>query len=203
MRLSLFLLTLMLPFLSIGQKAFISKQNAFYLGLVNPLQIDKGNFLCENLVIKSDRGEVYSDNCTFKFYSEIPGPVHFTVYKKTTTGLEKLEEADFKMKWFDKPVFRIAYGMARVPLFEIKRQDTVSIVCQNLEYKIKKFRMLALFKASNTFKTVTNFGGKLSNEAKDLFSQLKLEDSVTFDSIIAIDPNGKEVNISSSTITVY
>ena len=203
MKLSLFLYTLLLPFLSIGQKAFISKQNEFYLGVINPLQILKGNLPCENLVIKSDHGEVYTDNCTFKFYSEIPGPVHFTVYKKTTTGLEKLEEADFKMKWFDKPVFSIAYGMARVPLFEIKRQDTVSIVCQNLEYKIKKFRMLALFNASNTFKTVLNFGGQLSNEAKDLFNQLKLEDSVTFDSIIAIDPNGKEVNISSSTITVY
>ena len=203
MKLSLFLLTLLLPFLSIGQKAFISKQNAFYLGVVNPLQIDKGNLLCENLVIKSDHGEVYTDNCTFKFYSEVPGPVHFTVYKKTTTGLKKLEEADFKMKWFDKPVFRIAYGMARVPLFEIKRQDTVSVVCQNLEYKIKKFSIQALFNASGTFKTSTNFGGKLSNEAKDLFSQLKLEDSVTFDSIIAIDPNGKEVNISSTTLTVY
>ena len=63
--------------------------------------------------------------------------------------------------------------------------------------------MLAFFKASNTFKTVTDFDGKLSNEAKDLFSQLELEDSVTFDSIIAIDPNGQEVNISSSTFTVY
>ena len=203
MRLSLFLLTLLLPFLSVGQKAFISKQNAFYLGVVNPLQILKGNLPCENLVIKSDRGEVYVDNCTFKFYSEIPGPVHFTVYKKTTKGLKKLEEADFKMKWFDKPVFWIAYGRARVPLFEIKRQDTVSIICGNLKYKVKEFRMLAIFKASNTFKTVTNFGGKLSNEAKDLFSLLELEDSVTFDSIIAIDPNGKEVNISSSTFTVY
>ena len=203
MRPSMFLLTLLFPLLSIGQKAFISKQNAFYLGRVNPLQIDKGNLQCENLVIKSDHGEVYTDNCTFKFYSEIPGPVHFTVYKKTTAGLKKLEEADFKMKWFDKPVFRIAYGMARVPLFEIKRQDTVDVVCGNLKYKVKEFRMLAFFKASSTFKTVTNFGGKLSNEAKDLFSQLKLEDSVTFDSIIAIDPYGKEVNISSSTITVY
>ena len=203
MKLSLFLLILLLPFLSIGQQAFISKQNAFYLGVVNPLQIDKGNLPCENLVIKSDHGEVYVDNCTFKFYSEIPGRVHFTVYKKTNTGLKKLEEVDFKMKWFDKPVFRIVYGMARVPLFEIKRQDTVSVVCGNLKYKVKEFRMLALFKASNTFKTVTNFGGKLSNKAKDLFSQLKLEDSVTFDSIIAIDLNGKEINISSTTSTVY
>ena len=203
MRLSPFLLTLLLPLLSIVQKTFISKQNAFYLGVINPLQVLKGNFPCKNLVIKSDHGEVYVDNCTFKFYSEIPGPVHFTVYKKTTTGLKKLEEVDFKMKWFDKPVFRIVYGMARVPLFEIKRQDTVSVVCGNLKYKVKEFRMLALFKASNTFKTVTNFGGKLSNEAKDLFSQLKLEDSVTFDSIIAIDPNGKEINISSTTSTVY
>ena len=198
-----FFFSLLFPFLSISQKVFISKQNELYLGVINPLQILKGNLPCENLVIKSDHGEVYSDNCTFKFYSENPGTVHFTVYKKTTTGLKKLEEADFKMKWFDKPVFRIVYGMARVPLFEIKRQDTVSVVCGNLKYKVKKFRMLALFKASNTFKTSTNFGGKLSNEAKDLFSQLKLEDSVTFDSIIAIDPNGKEVNISSSTITVY
>ena len=203
MRLSPFLLTLLLPLLSIGQKTFISKQNAFYLGVINPLQVLKGNFPCKNLVIKSDHGEVYVDNCTFKFYSEIPGRVHFTVYKKTTTGLKKLEEVDFKMKWFDKPVFRIVYGMARVPLFEIKRQDTVSVVCGNLKYKVKEFRMLAFFKASNTFKTVTNFGGKLSNEAKDLFSQLKLEDSVTFDSIVAIDPNGKEVNISSTTLTVY
>ena len=203
MRPSVFLLTILLPFLSVGQKAFISKQNAFYLGVVNPLQILKGNLPCEYLVIKSDHGEVYVDNCTFKFYSEIPGPVHFTVYKKTTRGLKKLEEAAFKMKWFDKPVFWIAYGRARVPLFEIKRQDTVSIICGNLKYKVKEFRMLAFFKASNTFKTVTNFGGKLSNEAKDLFSQLELEDSVTFDSIIAIDPNGKEVNISSSTFTVY
>ena len=107
------------------------------------------------------------------------------------------------MKWFDKPVFRIAHGMARVPLLEIIRQDTVSVVCGNLKYKVKQFSILALFKVSNTFKTVTNFGGKLSNEAKDLFSQLKLEDSVTFDSIIAIDPNGKEVNISSTSITVH
>ena len=198
-----FFFSFLLPFLSIGQKAFISKQNEFYLGVINPLQILKGNLPCENLVIKSDHGEVYSDNCTFKFYSEIPGPVHFTVYKKTTAGLKKLEEADFKMKWFDKPVFRIAYRMARTPLFEIKRQDAVSVVCGNLKYKVKQFGILTLFKALNTFKTVTNFGGKLSNEAKDLFSQLKLEDSVTFDSIIAIDPNGKEVNISSSTITVY
>ena len=176
MKLSLFLLTLLLPFLSTGQQAFISKQNAFYLGVINPLQIDKGNLQCKNLVVKSNHGEVYSDNCTFKFYSEIPGPVHFTVYKKTTTGLEKLEEADFKMKWFDKPVFRIAYGMARVHLLEIIRQDTVSVVCGNLKYKVKEFKMQALFKAQNTFKTSTNFGGKLSNEAKDLFSQLKLED---------------------------
>ena len=107
------------------------------------------------------------------------------------------------MKWFDKPVFRIAYGIARVSLLEIKRQDTVSVICGNLKYIVKEFRVLAFFKASNTFKTVTNFGGQLSNEAKDLFSQLKLEDSVTFDSIIAIDPHGKEVNISYSTITVY
>ena len=105
MRLSPFLLTLLLPLLSIGQKTFISKQNAFYLGVINPLQVLKGNFPCKNLVIKSDHGEVYTNNCTFKFYSEIPGPVHFTVYKKTTAGLKKLEEADFKMKWFDKPVF--------------------------------------------------------------------------------------------------
>ena len=82
MKLSLYFLILLLPFLSIGQQAFISKQNAFYLGVVNPLQILKGNLPCENLVIKSDHGEVYSDNCTFKFYSEISGPVHFTVYKK-------------------------------------------------------------------------------------------------------------------------
>lgn len=203
MRLSLFLLILLFPLLSIGQKSFISKQNAFYLGVVNPLKILKGNLPCKNLVIKSDHGEVYADNCTFKFYSEIPGPVHFTVYEKTSAGLKKLEEADFKMKWFDKPVFRIAYGMARVPLFEIKRQDTVSVVCQNLEYKIKKFSIQALYNASGTFKTVTNFGGKLSSEAKALFSQLKLEDSFTVYSIIAIDPNGKEVNISSSTFTVY
>ena len=174
MRLSLFLLTLLLPFLSIGQKAFISKQNELCLGVINPLQIDKGNLQCKNLVVKSNHGEVYSDNCTFKFYSEIPGPVHFTVYKKTTTGLKKLEEADFKMKWFDKPVFKIGYGMARAPLLEIKRQDTVSVVCGNLKYKVKEFRMQVFFKASNTFKTVTNFGGKLSSEAKDLFSQLKL-----------------------------
>ena len=198
-----FFFSFLLPFLSIGQKAFVFKQNELYLGVINPLQIDKGNLQCKNLVVKSDHGEVYSDNCTFKFYSEIPGPVHFTVYKKTTAGFKKLEEADFKMKWFDKPVFRIAYGMSRVPLFEIIRQDTVSVVCGNLKYILKEFRIMALFKASNTFKTIINFGGKLSNEAKDLFSQLKLEDSVTFDSIVGIDPNGKEVNISSTTLTVY
>ena len=55
MRPSMFLLTLLFPLLSISQKAFISKQNAFYLGVVNPLQIDKGNLQCENLVIKSDQ----------------------------------------------------------------------------------------------------------------------------------------------------
>ena len=203
MRLSLFLLTLLFPLLSIGQKAFISKQNTFYLGVVNPLQIDKIKLPCESLVIKSDHGEVYTDDCTFKFYSEIFGSVHFSVYEKTTAGLKKLEETDFKMKAFEKPLFRIANGMARVPLFEIKRQDTVSVVCGNLKYKVKEFRMLALFKASNTFKTVTNFGGNLSNETRELFHQLKLEDSLTFDSIVAIDPNGKEVNICSTTLTVH
>ena len=89
MKLSLFLLILLLPFLSIGQKAFVFKQNELYLGVINPLQIDKGNLQCKNLVIKSDHGEVYSDNCTFKFYSENPGTVHFNVYEKTTTGLKK------------------------------------------------------------------------------------------------------------------
>jgi hypothetical protein len=84
LRQCLFLLALLLPFLSIGQKTLILKQNRLYLGVVNPLQILKGNLPCENLVIKSDHGQVHSDNYTFKFYSEIPGPVHFTVYEKTS-----------------------------------------------------------------------------------------------------------------------
>ena len=114
-----------------------------------------------------------------------------------------MNETDFKVRFLEKPTFKIGFGLARVPLFEIKRQDTVSVICGRQNYKVKEFQLVAFFRETNTFKIVKNYGAKLSDDAKRLFDQLKLEDSVTFDSIISTDSKGNDIHVSPSTITVH
>ena len=181
----------------------ISRQNQFYLGFMNSLEVNKNTFPCGKIVIESDHGEVYNDGCDYKFYSEIGGTIHFIAYEKTDTGLKKIDEADFKMKWLDKPYFKIGSGKARAPRYEILKQNAVSIECGNLKYGIKSFTVTVLFRQTNTFKTVTNISEKLNDETKSLFQQLKPEDSISFGPIFATDPNGKDIYISGTTLTVY
>ena len=102
----------------------------------------------------------------------------------------------------EQPVFWITYGQSRLPLFELKRQDTVAIESFNVKYKVKEFTAIFLFRESETFKTVYNKSEKINTITKSLINKMKPEDSIIFQSIVAIKPNGEEVNISSRTFTV-
>lgn len=203
----LILLFLAISSLSIAQNISITTaQDVLYARIDNSLKVSVDNIPCSSLVLKADKGEIYRNECQFTFYSGYFGKVLITIYKQANDELVKLGESVFIVKQLPKPIIKIGIGMSRMPLVEFRNQDYARIEMidfSEIKYKLQKFTVTVLYKESNTFNTITNTGSKFSDSTKKMFSALKPNDIIILDGILALDPNGKDVDIEPRMLGVY
>lgn len=186
------------------------KNNVFYLGLDNPITVTVENCSCNDLVVKTDNGEVTGKGCQLIFRGKEYGRAAIMVYKKAGNKLKEIGSNAFRVKKIPPPVFRIGpYGHS----YDRKAR---SVVMANQQYvraeldgfdfdarfAIDSFWVKIFYNDSCKTKSFFNTTGKISQAVLDAFSVLKEEDVVIFHKIYAKGPDGLQWQLDPLILTI-
>ena len=190
------------------------KFNIAYLGVDNPISIAVENCPCNSIVLVIENGTVTGKNCQYVFQGKEVGAAYITIYKKSAKNLLKVGKYAFRVKRIPAPVFKIGpYGSdyesdstRKVQKVVLAGQQFVraDIECCGFDAKatIKSFSVKIFCADSAKSNIFFNETGKINEQIRNAFSELKKEDVVFFHKIFAIGPDGLQWELNPVILTI-
>ena len=204
MKNSILILFLIITFSSFGQKFTISatRQNIFYKGLDNPIEVVIEDTKCDNISVSTTNGKIekYND-CSYILRADSIGKANISVYRKNKKDSIFLGAYQFKVIDIPNPTPRLAdkkNGEIDKNLLLALKSISTSIDGFDIDITIhiKSYSVFIVWSNDSiTYKEIN--GNKFTDELKDEFKKLKSGDRVYFVDIIAVLPDGKDRYLNS------
>lgn len=182
------------------------RMNVLYAGLNNPITIAVENNSNKSLLVKATNGKVTVDDGQYSFRSDSIGVTEIIVYKRSKAKLIRLGSAFFRVKGLPLPTFKIGSGRPVVTKMELANQEYVRSELDNFDidarFAIDSFTVCIVPNDSCRYASVKNIGGKINDEIRNGFNQLKENDVVIFKKIFAKGPDNISIELLPVMITI-
>ncbi len=182
------------------------KMNVLYVGVDNPITIVAESTDCSKIKLTAKNVTLSGRDCKYVARVENEGNASITVTYKVN-GKIKNTIGEFRVKHLPIPIFKVGTGQKRLPLFALKAQEFVRADLENTDidvnFSIDSFSVSIFSKETSTYKKVKNVGNKISDEVKQLFETLKLEDEILFKDIYSHKLDGEVFMLEPILMTVY
>jgi hypothetical protein len=182
------------------------KENVLYVGVENPLTIAAENCPCNKMVVKSNTGTLTGAGCSYIFKSNQVGSADFTVYRKNGRLLKKIETSVFRVKNLPLPVFKIGPSVDGMMAPKLAVQEYVRADLDGFDidarFQVTSFNVSIYSYDTCKIQHFKNTGNKISDELRTAFSLLKDNDSIIFNEIIAVGPDGQNQKLAPLYLTI-
>jgi hypothetical protein len=162
-----------------------------YLGMDNPLYLCSSSTDLSNIELKTDNGKIdKNDGSLFYFRPAFIGRAKIRVFKKG----KEVADFNFIVQKLLPNIILENYKGDSIPINSIPfliglRAEFTNLIICGIQMDIKSFKTL-IFRGDTLLYNIRNEGRFFSKETKQMFQNLKADDTITFVKILCKLPYG-------------